>query len=143
MAEPSRKIKTKHGELTMEEIGGLLPGTGEVMRSVGECFSMSWHAAHGGNWELGKYYLRRTRSLLRALAVTRPKYAKQIREFDGDYLEAAYQALIERDLWSFDARYEEATDQANVYHVDTGHPYIRWVRPEEPPERGLDLQLET
>ena len=141
MAEPSRKIKTKHGELTLEEIAGLLPGTGEVMRSVGDCFSMSWHAAHGGNWELAMYYLRRVRSLLRGLALTRPKYAEQIRELDARYLEATYQALIGRDLWTFDARYEEATDQANVYHVDTGHPYIRWVRPEEPPDRALDLQL--
>jgi len=81
------------------------------------------------------------RSLLRGLALTRPKYAEQIRELDARYLEATYQALIGRDLWTFDARYEEATDQANVYHVDTGHPYIRWVRPEEPPDRALDLQL--
>lgn len=143
MSEPPRKIRTRHAELSLEEIAGLLPGTGEVMRSVGGCYAMSWHAAHGGNWELAMYYLRRVRSLLRGLALSRPKYEAQIREFDAEFLEPAYRALVDRDLWSFDARYESATDQANAYHLSTGHPYIRWVRPEAPPETGLDLTLES
>ena len=70
----SIRFRTKHGELSLEEVAGLLPGTGEVMASVSHCFAMCWHAALGGNRELATYYLNRTRNLLRGLAVTRPKY---------------------------------------------------------------------
>ena len=73
-----------------------LPGTGEIMRSVSVCFAMSWHAAKGGNWDLGAYYLRRTRSLLRGLVVTRPKYAAELAEFDAQHLEGIYVSIIER-----------------------------------------------
>ncbi len=133
------RIRTKHAELTLEDIGASLPGTGEIMASVGSCYAMCWHAATGGNWDLAAYYLRRTRSLLRGLAVTRPKYADQLREFDSGVLEQLYRTLLRRDRAGFERLYEAATDRANAYHVDTGHAYIRWSTPEEPPEKGLDL----
>jgi hypothetical protein len=138
MAETPR-IRTKHGELSLEDVAAVLPGTGEVMRSVSHCFAMSWHAGEGGNWDLALYYLRRTRSLLRGLAVTRPKYGEQIAEFDAAFLESLYRAQLERDVSACEERFRAAVDQANVYHVDTGHDYINWRIPDQPPERGLDL----
>jgi hypothetical protein len=138
MAETPR-IRTKHGELSLEDVAAVLPGTGEVMRSVSHCFAMSWHAARGGNWDLALYYLRRTRSALRGLAVTRPKYGDQIAEFDADYLEPLYRAQLSRDLELCGERFAEAVDQANRYHVDTGHDYISWTIPDRPPEPGMDL----
>lgn len=138
MAEAPR-IKTKHGDLSLEELAAVLPGTGEVMRSVSHCFTMSWHAARGGNWELAGYYLRRTRSLLRGLSVTRPKYRDQVIEFDTRFLEPVYQALLERSLPDCEERFTAATEQANHYHVVTGHEYVRWSLPEKPTEQGLDL----
>jgi len=132
-------VRTKHAELTLEDIGGALPGTGEIMASVSSCYAMSWHAAGGGNWDLAAYYLRRTRSLLRGLAVTRPKYAEQLATYDTGVLEALYQALVAQDRPAFEARYQQAVDEANFYHVETGHPYIRWITPDQPPEKGLDL----
>jgi hypothetical protein len=134
------RVRTKHAELTLEDIGAALPGTGEIMASVSSCYAMAWHAAAGGNWDLGAYYLRRTRSLLRGLAVTRPKYADQLREYDTGVLEQLYQALLARDRGGFEALYQRAIHEANDYHVATGHPYIRWTLPAEPPEKGLDLR---
>jgi hypothetical protein len=138
MLHPPR-IRTKHAELTLEEIGNSLPGTGEVMASVSSCFAMCWHAAAGGNHDLAAYYLRRTRSLLRGLALTRPKYAAQTAAYDAGVLEDLYQALLARDPAAIERLYRQATDEANAYHAETGHPYIRWRRPAEPPEKGLDL----
>jgi hypothetical protein len=138
MAEAPR-IRTKHGELSLEDVAAVLPGTGEVMRSVSHCFAMSEHAARGGNWDLALYYLRRTRSMLRGLAVTRPKYRIQLAEFDSDFLEPLYQALLGRDLSLCEERFSSTVDQANVYHVDTGHDYIRWRIPDTAPDPGLDL----
>ena len=137
--EPEPRARTRHAELTLTEVAEALPGTGEVMRSVGHCFAMAWHAAEGGNWDLAAYFVRRTRSLLRGLAVTRPKYAAQVREYDTGWLEAAYQAILSRDRGTFQAEFERAVTQANRYHVDTGHPYIRWRTPAAPPDAGLDL----
>jgi hypothetical protein len=133
------RVRTKHAELSLDEIGDALPGTGQTMASVSSCYAMCWHAADGGNWDLAAYYLRRTRSLLRGLVVTRPKYADQIRTYDAGVLEELYGALLARDRPAFDRLYQRATDEANAYHVETGHAYIRWARPPEPPEQGLDL----
>jgi hypothetical protein len=138
MAEAPR-IRTKHGELSLEDVAAVLPGTGEVMRSVSHCFAMSGHAARGGNWGLAHYYLRRTRSMLRGLAVTRPKYRNQLAQFDSDFLEPLYQAQLSRDPSLSEERLASAVEQANVYHVDTGHDYIRWRIPDAVPEPGLDL----
>ena len=137
--DPEPRARTKHAELSLTQVAEALPGTGEVMRSVGHCFAMSWHAAAGGNWDLAAYFLRRTRSLLRGLAVTRPKYAAQVREYDTGWLEAAYQAVLRRDGDAFRAECERAVVQANAYHVATGHPYLRWRIPDAPPDAGLDL----
>jgi hypothetical protein len=134
------RVRTKHAELTLEDIGAALPGTGEIMASVSSCYAMVWHAATGGNWDLAAYYLRRTRSLLRGLAVTRPKYADQLRDYDTSVLEQLYQAVLTRDRAAFETLYARAVSEANEYHVQTGHAYIRWGLPGEPPERGLDLR---
>src|SRR3981081_3852763 len=100
---PPHTVRTKHAELTLEDIGAALPGTGEIMASVSSCYAMSWHAAAGGNWDLAAYYLRRTRSLLRGLAVTRPKYADQLRAYDVGVLEQLYAALMAHDRPAFEA----------------------------------------
>ncbi len=141
MADEPR-ARTRHADLSLSEVAEALPGTGQVMAEVSHTFTMAWHAVHGGNWELAAYYLRRTRGLLGGLAVTRPKYLAQIREYDAGHLEPLYASVLERDIWSFDARYEGAVDQANVYHVATGHPYIRWSRPAQVPDPGVDLASE-
>lgn len=133
------RIRTRHAELTLEELAEALPGTGELMRSVGHCFAMAWHAAEAGAWELAAYYFRRTRSLLRGLAVVRPKYADQVREYDRDVLEPAYQCLLERDRPRFEAVFGTAVARANELHVETGHAYIRWRVPALPPDPGVEL----
>src|SRR5215831_14507447 len=102
------RVRTKHTELTLEEIAAALPGTGEVMASVSWCFAMCGHAATGGNWDLSAYYLRRTRSLLRGLAVTRPRYADQVRDYDTGVMEDLYQSVLARNDAGFGALYRRA-----------------------------------
>ena len=137
-AEPKR-VKTKHGELSLEEIAGLLPGAGDVMVVVSRLYGNLWHAAHGGNYDLASFYFRRTRTLLRNLAITRPQYADHIAGFQRDFLEPVGQALLKKDLAAFDECFEASVGRANELHVVTGYPYIRWLRPSAPPDPGLDL----
>ena len=139
MGKDDRPIKTKHGEVSLEAMAALLPGAGDIMVVVSRVYGSLWHAAHGGNWELASFYFRRTRSLLRNLSITRPKYEAQLAEFEQDHLEPIGAALHARDIAAFDKLYEATVARANELHVVTGYPYIRWSRPEDPPDPGLDL----
>ena len=125
--------------LTLEEIAQLLPGTGELMASVGDCWWKCAYAARGGNWELAAYFARRVRGLQRKLARIRPKYAEDLVAFENDHLAAALAALGAHDGPAFERAYASATDRANELHVKWAKPYIRWSLPDEPP-KDLDLE---
>lgn len=132
------RVRTRHTELTLEEIAEALPGTGELMASVGRSYGACWHAAHGGNWDLAAYFLRRVRGAQRTLATVRPKYRDQLAEFDADALTPLMNAIDAHDLREFDRAYDHAVDRANDYHVLNGKSYIRWKRPDRAPD-DLDL----
>ncbi len=132
-------VHTRHADLTLEQIADALPGTGEVMASVSHCFGTAWHAGRARRWDLAGYYTRRVRSLMRDLAVRRPKYAGQLDEFVRDGLDPLLRAIVGEDATGFESLYVSCISMANRFHVDTGHPYIEWSQPETSPERGLGL----
>jgi hypothetical protein len=135
-----RRIRTAHTELSLEEIAAALPGTSELMFRVGRNYGACWHAAHGGNWELSAYFLRHVRDLQRTLAVLRPKYREHLAAFDAEALSPLMTAIESRDLAAFDRAYDYGVERANEYHVLNGKSYVRWKRPERPPD-DLDLAL--
>jgi hypothetical protein len=59
------KAKTKHGELTLDEIGSLMPGMSEPMAAIGQRYQTTSHAARDGNWLLAAYQLRAIRKIVR------------------------------------------------------------------------------
>ena len=127
--------------LSLEEVAQLLPGTGEIMASVGIAWWKCAYAARGGNWELAAYFARRVRGLQRKLARTRPKYADDLVAFETEHLTALLTALGAHNGPAFERAYASATDAANELHVKWAKPYIRWVLPDEPP-KDLDLELD-
>ena len=137
-----RLVRTKHAELSLEQIAELLPGTGEVMQSVALCWWKCAYAARGGNWPLAAYFARRVRGLQRDLAVLRPKHREQLEEFERGVLAEVFRAIERRNADGFDRAFQSATDLANAMHVQTGHGYIRWVLPPDPPA-DLDLRAEV
>lgn len=128
------RIPTPHGELTLEEIAELLPGTGELMQSVGVTWWKCAHAARGGNWELAAYFARRTRGLLRKLAIVRPKYAGDVAAYEKERIASVLSACDARDADAFARSYDAAVDEANALHVKWGKAYIQWTLPADPPE---------
>jgi hypothetical protein len=138
MSEDARRGAAARDELTLQEIAELLPGTGEIMASVGECWWKCAYAARGGNWQLAAYFVRRVRSLQRKLAVVRPKYSGDLAAFEEQHLGPALAACDAADRPAFDRAFAAATDKANELHVKWAKPYIRWTLPDEPP-RDLDL----
>jgi hypothetical protein len=127
--------------LSLEQLAELLPGTGEIMASVGNAWWKCAYAARGGNWELAAYFARRVRGLQRKLAVIRPKYADDLVEFESAQLNPLLAALDAHDGPAFERGYAKATNKANDLHVKWAKPYIRWVLPDEPPN-DLDLELD-
>ena len=124
--------------LTLEEVADLLPGTGELMASVGNAWWKCCYAARGGNWGLAAYFARRVRSLQRKLAVVRPKYADDLAAFESELLSPLLAALERRDGPVFERLFADATERANEMHRKWAKPYIRWILPAEPP-RDLEL----
>jgi hypothetical protein len=131
-------VRSKHGDLTLEEIADALPSTGEIMASVGYCWWRCAYAARGGNWPLAAYYARRVRGLQRTLAVTRPAHRERLQRFEAGPLAAVFRAIEATDHDAFAKAFDAATAVANEMHVETGHAYIRWVLPDEPP-KDIDL----
>jgi hypothetical protein len=137
----SERIRTPHGELSLEEIAEALPSTGDLMAAVGESWWKSAHAARGGNWDLAAYFARRVRSLQRRLAIVRPKYREDLVAFESERIVPVLSAASARDSAAFERAFAEATAEANRLHEKWGYGYIRWVLPEAAPA-DLDLRAE-
>jgi hypothetical protein len=127
--------------LSLEQIAQLLPGTGEIMASVGNAWWKCAYAARGGNWELAAYFARRVRGLQRKLAQIRPKYAEDLAAFEREHVDPVLASLGAHNGPAFEGAYASATEKANVLHVKWAKPYIRWVLPDEPP-KDLDLEID-
>ncbi len=130
--------KTKHTELTLDQIATLQPGLGHLMPQVSERYWIAYYAAHGGNWTLAAYQLNELLGLLRQGALTRPQYDQQLSTFERVHVAALVRAIEARDLTAFDEAFQKATDAANMYHRALGHPEIIWRLPTHPPQH-LDL----
>ena len=134
----TERVRTEHGDLSLEEIAEALPSTGDLMALVGTAWWKCAHAARGGNWELAAYFARRVRGLQRRLALVRPKYAGDLARFEAERIGPLLAAADRRDGDAFERAFTEATDDANAMHAKWGKSYIRWVLPADPP-RDLDL----
>lgn len=132
------RIRTPHGELSLEEMAEALPSTGDLMALVGQAWWKCAYAARGGNWELAAYFARRVRGIQRRLAIVRPKYAADLARFESELMEPVLDATAARDRTAFERAFTAATDDANRMHDKWGKSYIRWTLPDEAP-KDLDL----
>jgi len=138
VSDDARRVRTGHGELSLEEIAELLPGTGEIMQSVGNAWWKCAYAARGGNWSLAAYFTRRVRGLQRKLAIVRPKYEPDLAAYEAEHLAPVLGACEAGDRLAFDRAYATAVTKANELHVKWGKAYIRWKLPDQAPT-DLDL----
>lgn len=133
MPDDATRVRTPHGELTLEQIAELLPGTGELMASVAATWWRCAHAGRGGNWKLAAYYARRTRGLLRRLALVRPKYADDVAAFERERIAPVLDACERGERAAFDEAIGAAVARANELHAKWAKSYIRWRLPDDPP----------
>ncbi|MDQ6883995.1 MAG: hypothetical protein M3077_07120 [Candidatus Dormibacteraeota bacterium] len=131
--------KTRHTELTLDQLAELQPGLADLMPAVGDRYWIAYYAARGGNWALARYQLRHLAMLLRRGAVTRPKHAATLTEYERSSIGPLLDAVQAKDLAAFEQAYQRATDVANDLHRDLGHPDIVWRLPADPPAH-LDMR---
>ena len=139
MADERPVARTKHCELSLDQLAEIQPGLGRLMPEVSERFWILYYAAKEGNWGLAQYQLNGVRNLLRIGAITRPKMANYLNSFSQGHLSAVEKAIAARDLASFEQAYQKAVEGANAYHNATGHAEIEWKLPPDPPQH-LELR---
>jgi hypothetical protein len=79
--------RTKHGELTLDQIAGMMPGMAELMVALAHRYHVMYYAAKGGNWRLAAYQLGDVRKALATAKLTRPKYREAIDRFGAEFLD--------------------------------------------------------
>lgn len=131
-AQPSGR--SRHGELTLDQLVELQPGLGRLMPDVGRRYWILFYAAQGGNWELAHYQLRNVRNLFKIGVQTRPNMADYLEAFDKGHLGIIERAIEGKDWSAFDKAYHDSIAGLNKMHVATNHGYIVWKLPQEPPE---------
>lgn len=132
------RAKTPHGEMTIDQLAEIQPGMAALMKEVGQRFTQTYYAAKGGNWKLAAHTLNQVRSAFRTARTTRPKHAVDLSAYDKEYLLPIFKAIRDQDWREFEAAFRKGETGSDVYHDKTGHPYIRYTLPKDPPS---DLYL--
>ena len=127
------KAKTPHGEMSIDDLAAIQPGMAKLMRDVSARYYYAYYAAKGGNWKLSAYQISQLRGVFRTAKVTRPKYTKDLDEFDAAYLVPILKAIQAKDWEAFEAAYQEGVEGSDKFHDKLGYGYIRFQLPGEPP----------
>ena len=130
--------RTKHGELTLDQLAELQPGLGQLMPLVSERYWTLYYAAKGGNWALADYELRGLRSLWQKMSTTRPKYKGLLENYAKKILDPLARHIASKDFAEFEKTYQAGIELANKMHVASNHVEIVWRLPPNPPPH-LDL----
>ncbi len=128
------RASTKHGLLTVDEIGEALPGGARLMNELAHRYWVLYYAAKGGNWELARYMARESEKLLTLMAKVRPKYAADLDVFLRTNLGPLSAAIEARDWVAFEAAYRESVDASDVYHAKYNKGFLRFRLPDRPPD---------
>lgn len=126
--------KTKHGELTIDQLAEVQPGMARLMKEIGERYHILYYAAKGGNWKLGEHQVKEIKSLMKVAETVRPKYSQDLASFILASLDPIQTAVRDRDWERFKAAYMKGIDESNKLHEKYGYGFIRYVLPKNPPD---------
>ncbi len=126
--------RTKHGELTLDQLCELQPGMARLMVEISDRYSIMYYAAKAGNWEMARHQYSEMKKAMQMAGVTRPKYADPLAGYTGEKLKPIEDAIRAKDWSVFEAKFHEAASAANEMHGEYGYQYIVWQLPDEPPK---------
>jgi len=128
-------VATKHNTaLTLGEIAEIQSGLGTIMVEFGHRFYVAYYAVQAKNWGLAEYELHELLEAQEIAEVTRPKYNKQLKEFEISHVAQLQEAIKLKDIKLFNRYYDETTKACNQCHKVNGHPYIQYQLPKNPPK---------
>lgn len=134
-------VKTRHGELTLEQLAEVQPGVARLMKEIGERFSILYHAAKAGSWRLAQHELNVVTSMFKTGSTLRPKYSKDFANFTESNLNPIGESIKSRDWNRFKMAFTKAVDETNKFHEKYEYGFIRYVVSKNPPE-NLDLSVQ-
>ena len=127
-------VKTKHGELTLEQLAEVQPGLARLMKEIGDRFHVLYHAAKGGNWKLAEHEQKVTISILKVGATLRPKFHEDITSFIQSNLHPLGESIKAKDWERFEHCYKNAVDETNKLHEKYGYGFIHYKLSKNPPD---------
>ena len=127
-------VRTKHGELTLEQLAEVQPGLARLMKEIGDRFHVLYHAAKGGNWKLAEHEQKVTISILKVGTTLRPKFQQDITSFIQSHLHPLGECIKAKDWKRFEHAYKSAKRETNKLHEKYGYGYIHYKLAETPPE---------
>jgi hypothetical protein len=130
--------KTKHGELTIDQLAEVQPGMARLMDELADRFWYMYYSAKGGNWKLAAHNLSESKSLFRIAATVRPKYSADLLLFTKKYFDPIMEAIGKQNWEQFDIAFKRSVEASDAYHDKYGFNYIRFTLPSKAPEH-LDL----
>ena len=130
--------RTKHGDLTLDQLAEIQPGMSRLMAELANRFTVMVHAGRGGNWALAHFQFRQARGLFKIMGTVRPKYVEALQAFEKDFMAPIEEAIKAKDVAALNAAADRAVKESDAQHVKFGYPYIRYRVPRTPPEH-LDL----
>ncbi|HZY47268.1 MAG TPA: hypothetical protein VFE96_05655 [Candidatus Bathyarchaeia archaeon] len=134
MPEDKIVIKTRHGELSLEQLAEAQHGMSHLMKEVGERYHILYYAAKAPSWKLAEYQLKEIIALFKTGSTLRPKYAEDLNEFIKTSFQPMSEALRERDWTRFERLFRKAIQESDKFHEKYGYGYIRYLLPKNPPE---------
>jgi hypothetical protein len=126
--------KTKHGEITIDQLAQIQPGMARLMDEISRRFYYLYYAAKGGNWPMAKHQYNETIAVMNIVKVTRPKYTQDMETFEKHHLSPILVAIEHKDWKEFELTYKKAVEGSDFYHDKYNYSYIRFVIPSKPPE---------
>ena len=132
-SDTSPVARTKHGEISLDQIADMMPGMARLMVEISDRYWVLYYAAKGGNWDLARHEYSEMRKTMQMAGVVRPKYAEPLAGFMDEKLKPLEGAIRAKDFSAFDLAYREAAAAANEMHGELGYTYIEWQLPDTPP----------
>ena len=133
-------IKTKHGELSLDQLAEVQPGIARLMKEIGERYHVLYYAAKRGNWKLAQYEVNVVTSILNSGSTLRPKFAEDFTNFAQKNLHEIGECIKAEDWERFEGFYMKSVEEANRFHEKHGYGFIRYVLPRTAP---VYLDLDT
>ncbi len=127
-------IKTKHGELSLEQLAEAQHGMAHLMREVGERYHVLYYAAKALNWKLAQYQLNQVIALFRMGATLRPKFTEDLNGFIKSHFHPISEAIRAQDWKRFEEAFKKGIEGSDQFHEKHGYGYIHFVLPKNPPE---------